>query len=183
MPSSPEVEWPEPTVVLGEFPCATDRRIVTIQSASVEVDEEGIITDLTIAIAKAGQYQIFLCAAQDSARISITVWHLPQDAPDPNLPGTVVCDEIVEFYDAQVDIVAGAMGVQGRFMLPEGPGRHRVLIATDPAMRAGVQRAEQDIFLRYPASDVRQQLNQLDGRERYDVAIRYVSPLPDEDDK
>lgn len=172
----------EPTAVLGEFLCATDRRIVTIQSTSVEVDEEGLITGLTTAIAKAGQYQVFLCAAQDSARISITVRHLPQDAPDPSLPGTVVCDQIVEFYDAQVDLVAGATGVQGRFVLPGGPGRYRVLVATDLAMRADVQRAEQDVFLRYPASDVRQQLNRLDGRERYDVAIRYVGPLPDEDD-
>lgn len=172
----------EPTAILGEFLCATDRRIVTIQSTSVEVDEEGLIPGLTTAIAKAGQYQIFLCAAQDSVRISITVRHLSHDASDPSLPGTVVCDELVEFYGAQVDIVAGAMGVQGRFVLPEGPGRHRVLVATDPAMRAELQRVEQDIFLRYPASDVRQQFNRLDGRERYDVAVHYVSPLPDEDD-
>ncbi len=84
-------------------------------------------------------------------------------------PLSPCCDHIVEFYDTEVDNVACTQGVQGQFLLAQGPGRYPVRIVTDVAGRGQIVSAEQQIIMSASPSDVLEQLQRLDGQERYDI--------------
>jgi hypothetical protein len=52
---------------------------------------------------------------------------------------------------------------------------------TGTAQRAQIARDEQSIIMNSSATDVLDQLSQLDGRERYEIQLRYEGALPDDD--
>lgn len=167
---------------MGRFLARTDRGIVTIQSVGVEVPESDLIPGL--AIAKAGVYQVWLCSAtQDVIKITITAYSLPADASTDGLPGEIVCDRPVDFYDEAVYIDALTAGVQGQFTLPEGEGQYRVIVTTDRDTRTEMSRLVTHGTV--PDDDFRKYLERLaeyDGREWYGVYFQFIGPVSDDED-
>lgn len=168
---------------LGEFLARNDRRVITVQGVGIEVDQVDLLRNLACDIANAGTYQVFICTAQSLATVTVDVLHVPADASiDPVITGTVVCDQVVEFYDETVTIEAGAVGTQGRVALPEGPGRYRVVVMTDPVLRDQMSRREQQIVAESSADVLADRLRELDGREWYRLVFRWQEPNPPDDD-
>ena len=70
----------------------------------------------------------------------------------------------------------------GEVVLPDGPGRYRVLISTDPEVRAELMRTVQDLVGTEPPGRDLDRFRALDGREWYELLIQYVEPVPDDPD-
>ena len=169
-------------MVLGEFLGCSSYTILNVQSAGTDVPEDIELAGLYEAVARAGQYQIWIRTTQDSCAIAVTVHHVRPEEELPPLAGTIVFDQVVDFYDATVCVIPLAGVPMGEFALPEGEGRYRVVIATDVADRAAMMRAEQRAYADVPGTTREQRLHRLDGRERYELAFRYVEPIPDDED-
>jgi hypothetical protein len=176
------------TTELGSFLARSDRSMITIQSAGVDVYETDLVQDLNRNIANAGIYQLAIAVAQPSAKVRVDIHRVPpRDAVTLDVESTVVCDHVIEFYDALVTIEAGSVGTQGQFVLPDGPGRYRVLVTTDTDHRAQIARQERQLFTENQDRDpytIAERLHELDGHEWYQLTLQYDSPIPnDEDDE
>lgn len=170
---------------MGSFLADSDTRMITVQGAGIEVYEMDLVQDLSQNIANAGTYQLAIGVAQSGSRVRIDVDHIaPGVSVELDGKGTVVCDHVVEFYDTLVTINGGAVGTQGQFVLPDGPGRYRVVVTTDIDGRAEIARAEQQIFDEHGTdlATIRTRLSELDGAEWYHLFLRYEEPIPDGDD-
>jgi len=173
---------------LGSFLARSDRSMITIQSAGVDVYEMDLVKDLGRNIANAGTYQLAIAVAQPGAKVRVDIHRIPPAvAVNLDVEGTVVCDHVIEFYDAVVTIEAGSVGTQGQFVLPDGPGRYRVVVTTDTDRRDEIVRRDRQILTETQDQDphtIAERLHELDGYEWYQLALHYESPIPaDEDDE
>jgi hypothetical protein len=171
-------------VELGRFLVPTERGIVTLQSAGVEVDETHLIPGLARDVAKVGHYQVWLSSpAQDLVKIRIIVYRVAPNAALGDQPGEVVCDQrAVQFYDETVTILALAMGSQGEFILPDGIGEYRVIVMTDRNTRDVVSRRAIEIISdEADPNRVKARLEEHDGDEWYRIYFQYTGPIVDDD--
>lgn len=163
---------------IARFLHPTGHGIVTIQSVGVDVDEMYLIPGLSQAIVKAGVYQIWIASlTEDLVRPLLVMHHVPPGEPLPEPPGTTVLDQVVEFYDEQVWL-STMSDLDHRFTLPEGAGRYRVVVTTDPAIRQEMMR-----FTHYGAAGLGiEDYRERDGEEWYALYFQYVEAIPDDDD-
>jgi hypothetical protein len=168
---------------LGRFLVLTDRRLFTVQSAGVEVDEAELIQGLAARIARLGTYQIWVCAAQEPVPALLVVRRVAPGEALPEVAGTRLCDGVVDFYDSEVNVVSGAAGTAGEFTLPDGPGRYRCVISTDLDQRSAAAATVHDVFdLDLTPAELNARLRSLPGQESYDLLLQFHEPLPDDED-
>lgn len=160
--------------------------MVTVQSLGVDAYEVNVFARLGKAGAVAEVYRVWLCSPTDMFKVTVTTHHVPTNSPISDVRGEILCDETVEFYNEIVYVDCMSMGEAGRFTLPEGAGRYRVVVAADRELRRTMDRLSHEILASNDDLGViGARFREHDGREWYDLYFQYLEPIPydpDDDD-
>lgn len=75
------------------------------------------------------------------------------------------------------------MGIDLKFILPDGAGQYRVIVKSDRDTRTETARRAMEVFKeKLTLPEIRARLAQYDGQERYRVYFQYLAPIDDDED-